>query len=164
MSRYEFREAPGEENTFLFETHWGLSYEIKFKHTPYLFENSPEYTNDVYELSIILAEPRPAKAPPDAAIARTVFAIGQAFIDRLGHPIFLFICDTRDGKQAVRARTFTRWFTEIGNPYLLKIDGSFPDPQAGTNYVSFIIQLDHPYFREATAAFADLIAAYNRPK
>ena len=161
---YDFKRDSVEQNTFLFETRLGLFYEIKFKHTPYLFENAPEYADDVYELSIILAGPGPAKTPPDPAIAYTVFAICETFIEQLGHPIFLFICDTRDGKQAVRARTFTRWFTEINNPYLLKIDGPFPDEQVGMNYVSLIIQLSHPYFREATAAFADLMAAYNQPK
>lgn len=164
MKVYEFRAAAGKENTFLFETNFGLLYEIRFKHTPYLFENAPPYADDVYELSIILADGPTDKTPSDAAIARTVFAIGQAFVEQLGHPIFLFICDTRDGKQAVRARTFSRWFAEINNPHLLKIDGSFPDEQVGMNYVSLIIQLDHPYFREATAAFADLMAAYNRAK
>ncbi len=164
---YVFDVSDSDSNSFLFKTKHGLLYEIKFKHTPYLFENAPEYANDVYELSIILAGPETAaftKTPPDPAIAYTVFAICEAFIKQLGHPIFLFICDTRDGKQAVRARTFTRWFAEINNPYLLKIDGSFPDEQVGMNYVSLIIQLAHPYFREATAAFADLMAAYNQPK
>ncbi len=84
--------------------------------------------------------------------------------NRLAHPIFLFICDTGDGRKTARARIFARWFAEINNSYLPKIDGSFSDNQAGMNYVSLIIQFDHPYFREVTAAFADLLAAYNRSK
>lgn len=164
MNGYDFEPSDSDPNTFLFKTRYGRFYEIKFKPTPYLFSDAPEYADDVYELSIITIGQGAMKTPPDPAIAWTVFAIGQAFAEWLGHPIFLFICDTCDGKQAVRARTFTRWFTEIGNPYILKIDGSFPDEKAGANYVSLIIRLDHPYFREATVAFADLLAAYNRPK
>lgn len=61
---YNFKQAPGQENTFLFETDLGLSYEVKFKHTPYLFEDAPDYQNDVYELSVILAKPGPSKTPP----------------------------------------------------------------------------------------------------
>jgi hypothetical protein len=161
---YPFERSDDDPNTFLFRTSLKLAYEIRFKHTPYLFENAPEFADDVYELSIILAEGPTDKTPTDPAIAKTVFAIGQAFIEQVGHPIFLFICDTRDGRQAVRARTFSRWFADLNNPHLFKLDGTFPDEQAGLNYITLIIQLEHPYYYEATAAFADLMAAYNRPK
>ncbi len=161
---YAFRRAPDRENTFLFETAYDLLYEIKFQHTPYIFVDEPEFSNDIYELSVILAEGNHAKTPPDLAIATTVLAICVAFIEHIGHPIFLFICDSRDGRQAVRARTFDRWFKEAKATRIAKFDGSFPDGEGVDLHISFILQIDHPYYREAVAAFADLIYVYNQPK
>lgn len=161
---YFFEQSEANPASFIFKTSFGLLYEIKFQHTPYLFVDEPEFSNDIYELSVILAEGSQTKTPPDPAIATTVLAICVAFIEQIGHPIFLFICDSRDGRQAVRARTFDRWFKEAKATRIAKFDGSFPDGQGVDLHISFILQIDHPYYREAVAAFADLIYVYNQPK
>jgi Family of unknown function (DUF6169) len=165
MQLYDFQPVPDESGQFFFETRHGLFYLVKFGHTPYLLATAPACAEDVYELSVLLPEPPVVKVPSDPAVARTVLAICELFTAQIGHPIFLFICDSHDGRQAVRARTFARWFADISNPNWLKMDGTLPDDESkGLNYVSLIIQLDHPHFDKATVAFSQLIAVYNRPK
>lgn len=164
MTQYLFERSETNPYNFVFKTNYELVYEIKFKHTPYIFVNEPDFAEDIYELSIILAEGSPIKTPPDPAIAQTVLAICMAFIDQMGHPIFLFICDSHDGRQAVRARTFTRWFQDSEVKGIAKFDGQFPDENGINIYISFMIPSNHPYYREAVVAFTDLIAAYKQAK
>jgi Family of unknown function (DUF6169) len=162
--QYFFEPSEVSPDSFIFKTDYGLTYEIRFKHTPYLFFDRPEFTDDVYELSVILAKGSPDKTPPDPAINQTVYAICQLFMEQISYPIFLFICDSSDGRQAVRARTFTRWFKEINPARIEKVDDDFSDEQGVRNYISFIIQLDHLHYLEAIVAFSELIESYNQPK
>lgn len=142
IKSYNFRFTGDLVNSYLFTTAYGAAYSVKFKSTPYLFENSPEIADQVYELVIDLIRPVSIRSGLDPAIAVTVVAICKDFFaDK--ERILLYICETADARHRARVRKFDAWFREFNDSRFLKIDANFPDVNNITYYVSLIFRSDH---------------------
>ena len=160
---YNFQLTPGLTNSYLFTTVYNAAYSIKFKPTPYLFENHPEIADQVYELVIELIRPASIRSGLDSAIAVTIAAICKDFFadkDR----ILLYICETADVRHLARVRKFDAWFREFKDAHFLKIDANFPDVNDITYYVSLIFRWNHPQRHTIIDEFDLLGQRYNTNK
>ncbi|MBD2756414.1 DUF6169 family protein [Spirosoma validum] len=144
QSPYEFEYVGGASNSYVFETTNEVTYQVKFKPTPYLFVNFPKLGEQVYELVIELVyRPTADKLRADPAIGPTVLAICRDFFANKER-ILLYICETADARHLARVRKFDAWFREFTTSKFLKLDIQFPDTNGLTYYISLIFRRNHP--------------------
>ena len=106
QSPYEFEYVGGASNSYVFETTNKVTYQVKFKSTPYLFVNFPALGEQVYELVIELVyRPTTDKLRADPAIGPTVLAICRDLFANKER-ILLYICETADARHLARVRKF----------------------------------------------------------
>jgi hypothetical protein len=121
-SPYNFEKIDSEGFIYLFDTDFGLSYEIVFKPTPYLFSPEKPYSSDTYEFSIIVIEnPNHASPPFDNRIGSTIARIFDEFYRINGNTVSLYICASHDNRQKVRYRKFNSWFATFSLSKYVKI-------------------------------------------
>ena len=160
---YNFRFAGGPTNSYFFTTIHGAAYSIKFKPTPYLFENYPEIADQVYELVVELTRTVSVRSGIDPSIAVTIAAICEDFFINKER-ILLYICETADVRHMARVRKFDAWFREFSYSHFLKIDTQFPDTNGITYYISLIFRLGHPHRHTIIDEFELLSRQYNSDK
>lgn len=124
-----------------------------FKPSSYLFPNHPVFNKDVYEF-IVRIQVNP---PVDPLLPPTIAAIFHDFFQREG-AVVVYICDSSDGRQAVRFRKFNSWYSyfEGRGTILMKIDLEFEDKDVPI-YTSLILQAKHPFLPEIISAYQQLI-------
>lgn len=158
---YEF--VPDASNTvFRFATVHELTYEVRFAPSGYLFLNYPELNDYIFELVIkLLANATGSRTPPDSRIIATVAVIFSAFLEQ-NKRVIVYICDTSDKRQAVRARKFNGWFEQYQSTTgLYKVDQTIMDAQGVIYLMSLITRTDNPLRRQAFDAFDELITGEN---
>lgn len=97
---YQVRTENGY--SFLFRTAMGISYEIAFVEDHMISDDG-----DVLQLIIHITEGDSSQRDP--RIRDTVVAILEEFFKQ-DYATLVYICDTRDGRQATRQRLFSTWF------------------------------------------------------
>jgi hypothetical protein len=162
-SPYDFEKVDSEENIYLFDTDFGLSYEIIFKHTPYLFSSEKPYSNDTYEFSIIVIEnPNHTSPPFDNRIGSTIARIFDEFYKTNGNTVSLYICASHDNRQQVRFRKFNAWFSTFHDSKYFKIDSPLTDSESNKYPISIILRFDNPFAKEISDSFIELIQTYQK--
>lgn len=160
---YNFEKVGLDENVYLFDTDFGLSYEVVFKPTPYLFPADKPYSNDTYEFSIIVIEnPNHASPPFDNRIGGTISHIFNDFYRINGNKISLYICASHDNRQRVRFKKFNAWFTTFNDSKYFKIDSPLIDSEGNTFPISIILRFDNPFAKEISDSFIELIQTYQK--
>ena len=104
-------------------------------------------------------------SPSDMKIWQTVFCVIEEFF-RKNPDILLYLCSTKGGQQAQRARLFSYWFNKAGQQerYYFKtveVKGEMPGTK---EYVAIIIPRNHPQAEEALAFFEKETALFNSMK
>ena len=160
---YSFKFTEEPTNTYLFTTDHGAAYAIRFKFTPYLFENHPDISDQVYELVVERIRPAPIRADSDPAIAVTVATICEDFVSDKER-ILLYICETADARHLARVRKFDAWFREFNDFGFLKLDANFPDVNDVTYCTSLIFRWTHPQRHLIMDEFEVLAKRYNTDK
>ena len=152
---YQFIYEGGFQNSYYFETEFGLIYEIRFKPTPYLFGNEmQDISESVFEFGILLQFNPNLKSPSeDKEIGATVVAIFIDFYNKIGNAISIYICDSSDGREFTRKRKFDSWFSEFNNDIFLKIDEVILDINNNKFPISLIIAKDNPFRHQIVDAF-----------
>jgi hypothetical protein len=164
-SPYDFEKVDSEENIYLFDTDFELSYEIIFKHTPYLFSSDKPYSDDTYEFSIIVIEnPNHASPPFDNRIGSTIARIFDEFYKKNGNTVSLYICASHDNRQKVRYRKFNSWFATFNSSKYVKIDASITDLSKNEFPISIIVSSDNPYKKSISSDFYDVIDNFQNNK
>jgi hypothetical protein len=149
---------------YAFTTQTGSAYAVRFKHTPYIFEQHPDLGEQTYALVIELVRPAVAgSSGSDARVGVTIAAICQHFFQK-HQRIVLYICETADFKHLARVRKFDSWFRQFNNHQYLKVDTQFPDLNGITYFVSLIFQWNHPQLHTIVDAFEQLSARYTTEK
>ena len=162
-SPYNFEKIDSEEFIYLFDTDFGLSYEIVFKPTPYLFPAEKPYSNDAYEFSIIVIEnPNHASPPFDNRIGSTIANIFDNFYEKYGNTISLYICASHDNRQFVRFRKFSSWFATFGSSKYFKIESAVEDAEGQKFPLALIIKKDNPYFNDIITSFNQVLGYYRK--
>lgn len=154
---YEFRFIGEKNNRYLFDTDGGITYEVKFVPSGYLWESNPFYADYTHEFAFFPLENNTGKNPPlDKKVPLTIALIFNDFF-RENKNIVVYICDSSDSKQAVRFRKFNTWFNYLKGISFLKMDMTVEDKQEGTIYTSLVMRADNPCMDKVLIEFKNII-------
>lgn len=158
---YDF-VSDARHTAFRFATVYELTYEVRFTPSGYLFPKYPELNDYTFELVIkLVANATGSRTPPDPRIVATVAVIFSAFLEQ-NKRVVVYICDTSDKRQAVRARKFGGWFEQYQSTTgLYKVDQTIMDGQGVIYLMSLVTRADNPLRRQAFDAFDELITGEN---
>lgn len=161
---YKFLIDEDDSTAFAFETVYQLTYEVRFKHTGYIFAGYSEIEPNTFELVIRLVNNATGKrTPPDSRIAATIAGIFRVFLSR-NERIIVYICDSSDLKQVARARKFDSWYEYYRGIDFIKIDRNIVDPSGEVFLTSLIIRHDNPVKVKIFEAFDRLTSGQNGEK
>jgi Family of unknown function (DUF6169) len=165
FSPYNFDRIDSEEFIYLFDTNFGLSYEVVFKPTPYLFSSDKPYSDDTYEFSIIVIEnPNHASPPFDNRIGSTIAKIFDSFYEEFGNTVSLYICASHDNRQMVRFRKFNGWFSSFGTSKYVKLEAVPTDKNGNKFPLALVIRLENPYLGDIVTAFQEVVSHFQNDK
>jgi hypothetical protein len=70
----------------------------------------------------------------------------------------LYICETGDGRQAMRSRLFSHWFTTFTDKGKYSIlQSSIVDSENIENYFAIILRNDNPNLQQVITEFANTV-------
>lgn len=101
------------------------------------------------------------KSPRDPKLKETIMAVVTDFFQS-NNTAMVYICDTGDGKQAMRNRLFKYWLVE--SPYYSNVStasGCVVDEYGVKNYASIVVRYDHPKMRDVMDEFFEVIDFLN---
>ena len=165
-SIYEFGFLGDDNNTYEFTTDIGITYEVRFKPTPYIISEEWVFHKDVYELVIDLVDNPTGKQPPlDLVVPATLAAIIRDFYKRTSLAITIYICDSSDGRQKSRERKFASWFQTYNPGTMVRFDYMIHDLTDGqAYYITLITSLYNPHIHDIITEFQRVANGYNDPK
>lgn len=115
------------------------------------FDEDDFISSESYQLIIANVNQRPS--PRDKGVRDTVFAIIQEFF-RVNNVTMLYICESGDGKQAMRSRLFNYWFSLLADKGKYTIlQSSITDEEGINNYFAVISRKDNPYAAQVMTEF-----------
>ena len=143
------------ERDFLFTTDYGIVYKIGF------IDDDTIWPTGAYQFLII--NESNLSSPNDKKLQQTIFRIIEAFFQR-NPEILLYLCETGDGKQALRSRLFIRWFKEysIHNDYYF--DTIEMKAEGVDNFAAIIVQKSNPMINQIISEFNDVIEELRKPE
>lgn len=138
-----------ETNSFVFDTKFGLRYNVGFAEDKSFMEDG------VYQFYIVnLSHTHTYRDP---LVKETVRIILEAFFN--AEPAtMLYICDTSDNRQGVRDRLFRSWYSEYayqGDFTLINESITFDDV---TYYASIMLRNNHPQYTSVILSFRDFVS------
>jgi hypothetical protein len=164
LSGYNYNCLVGDKIIYTFETNVGIIYEIKFKTTDYLFEESG-LENYTYEMVIEVLVNQTGKTPSfDKATGLTVSAITNDFYKRSPLTTTIFICDDSDRRELARHRRFGTWFSAYNDGKFSKFDFEWKDSTDQKFYLSVIILANNPFAIMIKERFEILADAFRQDK
>lgn len=136
-------------NYYYFKTDYGVLYKIGFMDDDTIWESG------AYQFLII--NENNAASPSDPKLKNTVFCIVEAFF-RANPDILLYLCETGDGKQAIRNRLFMRWFKEYSSHHLFYFDTVEMQSEGVDNFAAIIVQKSNPELNAIISEFNEVVA------
>lgn len=108
---------------------------------------------------LIIGNANNKKSPRDNKLQITVLAIVEEFF-ATNQAAMLYICETGDGKQGMRSRLFTYWFStyEYNSKYSLHTT-CINDEEGIPNFAALIIRNDNPHIVEIVSEFVETAKA-----
>ena len=95
-------------------------------------------------------------SPNDSKLKLTILYILDSFF-KVNNDILLYICETGDGKQAMRNRLFIRWFQQYSEHHLYYFKTLEIQAEGIMNFAAIIVRFDNPKINEIIQEF-DMIA------
>uniref|UniRef100_A0AB33JGU8 Uncharacterized protein n=1 Tax=Prevotella sp. GTC17260 TaxID=3236796 RepID=A0AB33JGU8_9BACT len=112
-----------------------------------------------YQLVIVNVDNKPS--PRDHKLRDTIIAIVEEFFSS-SNEVLLYICETRDGKQALRNRLFRYWYSQNGqHKGYTYLSASVLDDDGVMNYAMLIMRNDSPHYATAYRDFGESIQMLN---
>lgn len=138
-----------EEQFYFFKTEYDAIYKVGF------MDDYAIWDSGAYQFLIINENNTPS--PNDSKLKATIFCILEAFF-AVNPDILLYLCETGDGKQAMRNRLFARWFEEYSENYLYYCRTvEIVDRDNVSNFAALIVQKSNPRLNEIIAEFEETI-------
>lgn len=104
-----------------------------------------------YQLIIINVDNKPS--PRDRKLRDTIVAIVEGFF-AYNNEVMLYICETGDGKQAMRNRLFQYWYSQYERKYdFTFLSASIKDEEGVVNYATLIMRNDNPNYADVLEDF-----------
>lgn len=127
------------------------------------FDEDDLISTESYQLILLNGNRKPS--PRDTSVRDTIFAIINEFF-RVNNATMLYICETGDGKQAMRSRLFSHWFSAFADKgkYAM-MQSTIEDLEGISNYFAIITRNDNPHFDEVLEEFRSAVKFFReKPK
>ena len=134
---------------YLVETNYDLLFKIGF------MDDYSIWQSGAYQFYINNESPRPS--PNDEKLKATVFRIIEAFF-AANPDILLYICETGDGRQALRSRLFVRWFNSYAGRDAFVMKTAEVQEGKTRNFAALIVLKSNPRLNEILAEFDETIS------
>ena len=135
----------GDDNKLIFNTDFNVKIEISFDEDNTILSSARSYWFNIVNLNGL-------PSPHDPKIMPTIWAIIEEFF-RVNPDVLLYLCDTADDQQVMRARLFQRWFNLYeGKDRFIIRQVEIPDENV-INYVAMIIKRNYPQANEIANEF-----------
>lgn len=116
-------------------------------------------SDETYQFVITNVDNR--KSPRDDKIRKTILAIVEEFFSK-NQVSLLYICESGDGKQAMRERLFEYWFeTYRDNERFEMLTASVKDEDGMDNFAALILRRDNPNFARVVSEFTVSVELLN---
>jgi Family of unknown function (DUF6169) len=159
---YNYTFLGQKDNVYSFQTLNGVTYEVKFRPTPYLFGEDSIFASYSFELIIEVAANPTGKSPVfDTKVSRTVASIFEEFYLNSDQNITIYICESADNRQNIRKTKFDRWFQHFAPMNYSKFDDHFKDSSGEIYPVSLILKDTNPNRSTIISEFISIISGYN---
>lgn len=141
--------SSGTDGFYDIVTDFGVKYSIGF------MQDDAIIADNAYQFIISNVNHKPS--PSDDKIKQVVLIMIDEFF-RERKNVLLYICETGDGKQAMRNRLFQYWFSqyECNDEYTF-LSSSVKDEDGVINYATLIIRNDNPKLLEVVNEFTQTI-------
>ena len=139
---------------YSFATGFGVEYIIYFM-PDYSIWNEGAY-------QFVIANRNQRKSPNDPKVKEAVLAIIEGFFDS-NQAILLYVCETGDGKEALRNRLFLRWMSEYDNRSIYYLEHVELQVERIDNYATLIVQKTNPRLNEIIEEFQRAIDEIRKP-
>lgn len=144
-----YQVALAGESAFCFTTDAGRHYEVGF------IEDYTLEKENCYQFFI--STPDEGQYPPDEKIRDTILAVLNEFF-RLNAAAVLYICDTSDGRQAVRSRLFKSWYEQYAEKLQFICETVVFNFESITYYASILIKKDSNATEGFLSAFHEFVS------
>ena len=140
---------------FHFDTDFGVAYTIEFEQ-----DESIDYI--AYWFGLINRNGK--KSPNDPKIQHTIVCIIEEFF-RENPDILLYMCDSLNQQEAMRARLFLRWFNNFDGKkdYIIRT-AEIKNEDKRTEYVALIVPKSHPDLDEILTFFDQEIRMFKEKR
>ena len=142
------------EGFYSFYSEYGILYSVEFEKD--YFGGNPVYWFNLTN--------RSSKASPnDRNVQATIVCIIEEFF-RSNTDVILYMCDTADNQQAMRARLFSRWFNtyEAKQSYIMKT--AIVETEGQQDFVVLIVSPRHPHAKLIAELFDAEVSALKAHK
>lgn len=143
-----------EGDSYLFYTDYDILYSVTFDKEEGI--NYPAYWFNLTNLSGM-------NSPRDRKIQYTVICIIEEFF-RSNEDVLLYMCDTADNQQSMRARLFMRWFESYESKERYITRSAVVVTENQPDYIVLIVERSHPHAELITELFDAEIAAFRQYK
>lgn len=146
-----------KDGSAFFTTDNGLHYIVSFD------PDDVSLSHLCYQLVIVNVDNQPS--PRDLKLRDTIVAIVEGFFTS-NNEVMLYVCETGDGKQAMRNRLFQYWYSRYERKQEFTfLSASIKDEEGIVNYATLIIRNDNPNYTEVVNEFALSVKVLNnKPK
>jgi Family of unknown function (DUF6169) len=157
-----YKFAPVDPLTFVFPTDRGWLYIVSFTNRSPNFGGNAILENShlSFEIAFDRSELDKPKKGSDPLVSITIRTILQKQLESMGElPIYYFVCEMNDRKEAGRARLFTEWFESdgIAGWDLFNLEMLDPQEQGLSYYVGLLIHEGHPNYTSIPDAFTKFL-------
>ena len=144
---------------YTFETETGLTYQVYFTDGSGYFEAYPEIAHYFLMFGFLILE---SKEPnPDLKVWATIYHILLDFLAN-NQKALLFVCDTKDDKQAQRHRLFSIWYNRLRTTDRKEVEkfDMILESKEMKLFTSLLISKQHIEYEAIVKAFLDLQQHY----
>lgn len=136
-----------------FRTDYGVRYRVGFMPDD-IIQSANSY-------EFFIANVNCKSSPGDTKVRDTILTILDAFFGS-NNDVLLYICETADGKQAMRNRLFQNWFSIYQRKSMITVlSSSVTDAEGIVNYATIIIRNDNPKLKEVVEEFTNTVTMFN---
>lgn len=142
-----------KDGSAFFTTDSGLHYIVSFD------PDDASLSTLCYQLVIVNVDNLPS--PRDQKLRKTIVAIVEGFFSS-NNEVMLYICETGDGKQAMRNRLFQYWYSHYGRKFEFTfLSVSVKDEEGVMNYATLVMRNDNPRYSDVLTDFGQSVQLLN---
>jgi hypothetical protein len=155
IAPYNLISQEGTEVSYTFVTDYDIQYVVRYvSTTDYYFDETSEIgDSEILEFQFVPIG-NDVKTVNDLRIVETLVTSMRDVLKSRKN-VVLYICDSKDGKQAARSKLFDKWYKNYSWEKVKKHDGKLKSPNnPDSEYVSLIVNTENPYSENIVQAFS----------